>query len=225
MTENVPEPDPRSPAEDEGIPDLEGGYPEARWAVDPQEFALPGERPQAVDDFGTTREEQVRGESLDGRLRREVPEPEPVFGRPPGGLEPEGGTVEEREMEADDIAPPDDLPPDANPDAEPPPDPDWDDPVVRPPGMTDDGLSETGGLGVGSDLDTNYEPGPDVDPGWPAHPEEPSGVEEAPRPAGRLVEPDEGVRADTEAEEIAREVGPDSGGFSAEEAAMHIEEE
>ncbi|RBQ19325.1 hypothetical protein DP939_15460 [Spongiactinospora rosea] len=229
MSRNIPEPDPRSRAEDEGIPDLQDGTPAARWAVDPQEAPLPGDRPEAVEDYGTTREEQRAGESLDGRLEREAPEPEAVFGGPLDGGAPEGGTVAERELEGDDIAPPGDVPPGAPPEdvreAGPPPDPDWDEPAGRPAGVTDDGLSETGGLGVGSDLDTSFEPDAGLDPEWPAQPEEPSGaVWDTPRPAGRLVEPDEGVRADTEKDEIAREVGPDGGGFSAEEAAMHVDD-
>ncbi len=43
--------------------------------------------------------------------------------------------------------------------------------------------------------------------------------------AGRLVAPDEGVREDTEKDMIARDVGTDLGGASAEEAAMHVEQE
>lgn len=35
----------------------------------------PIDRPVAVNDFGTTAEEQRDGESLDGRLAREVPDP------------------------------------------------------------------------------------------------------------------------------------------------------
>ena len=41
--------------------------------------------------------------------------------------------------------------------------------------------------------------------------------------AGRLVDPDEGVRTDTEAALVAHDAGTDLGGFSAEEAAIHIE--
>lgn len=40
--------------------------------------------------------------------------------------------------------------------------------------------------------------------------------------AGRLVEPDEGVREDTEKDLVAEDVGVDSGAASAEEAAMHV---
>jgi hypothetical protein len=42
---------------------------------------------------------------------------------------------------------------------------------------------------------------------------------------GRLVASDEGARPDTEAEMVAADVGSDLGGYSAEEAAMHIEPE
>jgi hypothetical protein len=49
------------------------------------------------------------------------------------------------------------------------------------------------------------------------------GDAEAAGDVGRLVAPDEGARADDEKDEIATDVGPDFGGFTAEEAAMHIE--
>ncbi|MDN3354061.1 DUF5709 domain-containing protein [Actinomadura sp. DC4] len=121
--------DPRSDLEDQGIPDLQDGYPEQEWSGDPQEEPVPGDEPVALDDFGTTAEEQREGESLDGRLSRE---------------EPETGTP---------------------------------------------------------------------------------GTEETPSSVGRLVQEDEGVRDDTESEEIAQDVGPDTGGLTAEEAAIHLEDE
>jgi hypothetical protein len=40
--------------------------------------------------------------------------------------------------------------------------------------------------------------------------------------AGRLVADDEGVRQDEQAEAVARDVGVDGGGASAEEAAIHL---
>lgn len=43
--------------------------------------------------------------------------------------------------------------------------------------------------------------------------------------AGRLVEPDEGVREDTEKDLVAEDVGIDGGAASAEEAAMHVTED
>jgi hypothetical protein len=43
--------------------------------------------------------------------------------------------------------------------------------------------------------------------------------------AGRLVDPDEGVREDTEPAAVADDVGIDGAGASAEEAAVHIIEE
>ena len=42
---------------------------------------------------------------------------------------------------------------------------------------------------------------------------------------GRLVEPDEGARTDTEKDMVAEDVGTDLGGYSAEESAMHLEPE
>jgi len=42
---------------------------------------------------------------------------------------------------------------------------------------------------------------------------------------GRLVEPDEGARTDSEKDMVASDVGTDLGGYSAEEAAMHLEPE
>jgi hypothetical protein len=39
-----------------------------------EEGYSPGERPLAVDDWGTTAREEAEGESLDGRLAREVPD-------------------------------------------------------------------------------------------------------------------------------------------------------
>lgn len=131
--------DTRSRFEDEGIPDLQDGTPQQQWARDPEESPLPGEEPVALDDFGTTAEEQRAGEPLDSRLARERPD---------------------RSTENED-----------DPDAP------W--------------------------------------PAWAPPAESP----------GRLVDPDEGVRSDTEREAIASDVGVDGGGYSAEEDAMHIEPE
>ncbi|MEV5409022.1 DUF5709 domain-containing protein [Thermopolyspora sp. NPDC052614] len=170
MSKNTPEHDPYSRFEDEGIPDLQSGTPGQQWAVDPEEEPLPGDRPVAVDDFGTTIEEQLEGEPLGGRLAREMPEEQAMFG-------PDerfgGGTRVPEEAE-----------------------------------------------------DVEYEPAPGAEEGWAAQPEEPSGaVWDEPRRAGRLVAPDEGARGDDESDEIAEEVGPDAGGYTAEEAAMRIEPE
>lgn len=80
MSHSTPERDPYSEFEDEGIPDLQDGTPEQERAVDPQRAPLPGDSPQAVDDFGTTVEEQIEGEPLDVRTAREVPEDQAMFG-------------------------------------------------------------------------------------------------------------------------------------------------
>ena len=64
--------------EDEGLPEVANDdSPTAELAEDPEFAPLPGERPGASVDFGTTAEEQAEGESLDGRLARELPDDAP----------------------------------------------------------------------------------------------------------------------------------------------------
>ena len=61
--------------EDDGIPETaQDDSPTMQRAEDPQFEALPGERPTATTDFGTTAFEQSEGESLSGRLERELPD-------------------------------------------------------------------------------------------------------------------------------------------------------
>lgn len=196
MSHHMPEPDPRSRFEDEGIPDLQDGTPGQQQAVDPQQAPLPGDHPVAVDEYGTTAEEQAGGERLDGRVAREQPEPEPVFGT---GAGPGG----------EDDAP---VAGDA--------------PAPGTVGPGEDRVTADSGLGVGADLNTEFQPGDDVDPDSPAQPEEPSGrVWEEPRQAGRLVSPNQGIGPDSEPDEVASEAGPDAGGYSAEESAVRVEPE
>jgi hypothetical protein len=64
--------------EDEGLPEVANDdSPTSELAEDPEFAPLPGERPGASVDFGTTSEEQAEGESLDGRLAREIPDDAP----------------------------------------------------------------------------------------------------------------------------------------------------
>lgn len=61
--------------EDEGIPEVaQDDFPTQDRAEDPQFAPLPGERPGASVDFGTTAFEHAQGESLDDRLAREIPD-------------------------------------------------------------------------------------------------------------------------------------------------------
>ncbi|MFI7033235.1 DUF5709 domain-containing protein [Microbispora rosea] len=152
MRENRPQPDPRSRFEDEGIPDLQEGTPGQQWAEDPQEMPLPGDRPLGLDEYGTTPNEMREGESIGGRLSREVPDADVRFGTEPGTGDP-----------ADYVT---------------------------------------------------------VDPAQPGR----YGTAE-PGQAGRLVDPDGGMGVDTEKDMIAEDVGPDLGGYTAEEQAMHVEDE
>lgn len=190
MSQNMPERDPRSELEDEGIPDLQDSTPGRQRAADPQRMPVPADQPTAVDDYGTTAAEQAEGEPLDQRVDREVPEDQAMFGRAPEPVRrPAAATGE---------------PPDRSEDL--------------------DAVTEDSGLGVGADLDTEYEPEAGPSPGREEQPEEPSG-QDLPRDAGRLVAPDEGAHPDTEPGAVAGEVGPDAGGYTAEESAMRVEEE
>jgi hypothetical protein len=64
--------------EDEGLPEVsQDDYPTQERAEDPQFAPLPGERPGASTDFGTTAFEHAQGESLSGRLDRELPDDAP----------------------------------------------------------------------------------------------------------------------------------------------------
>jgi hypothetical protein len=61
--------------EDEGVPETAfDETPTMERAEDPQLAPLPRETPGASADFGTTAFEQSQGESLTGRLDRELPD-------------------------------------------------------------------------------------------------------------------------------------------------------
>lgn len=124
-----------SALEDDGIPDLIAGAEETGLSEIEDEYSITPSATPASLDFGTTADEEIRGESLEGRIQREVP---------------------------DLTAYPDDL--------------------------------DAVGSGDGE-------------------------------LAGRIVEEDEGARTDVTKEAVAFDVGSDNGGFSAEEAAMHIEQD
>lgn len=104
MTYAIPEPDPHSRLEDEGIPDLQDGTPGQQRANDPQEMPVPGDEPVAVEDYGTTGEESGTNEPLDGRLARERPDPA-AEGDPAAAAREavrEGGPPSEHRIVADD---------------------------------------------------------------------------------------------------------------------------
>ena len=61
--------------EDDGIPEVaQDDSPTMERAEDPEFAPMPGERANSTVDFGTTSAEQAEGESLDGRLERELPD-------------------------------------------------------------------------------------------------------------------------------------------------------
>ncbi|WP_432933666.1 DUF5709 domain-containing protein [Microbispora sp. CA-135349] len=184
MRDNRPQPDPRSRFEDEGIPDLQEGTPGQQWAEDPQEMPLPGDRPLGLDEYGTTPSEMREGESLGGRLSREIPDADVRFGTEPGTAGGEADVLGEG----------------------------GDQPYERYGTGTGD---EAGGYGFGDAADYAT-----------ANPDQPGRYGTAePGQAGRLVDPDGGMGVDTEKDLIAEDVGPDLGGYTAEEQAMRVEDE
>ncbi|GAB3894821.1 DUF5709 domain-containing protein [Microbispora bryophytorum] len=211
MRQNRPQPDPRSRFEDEGFPDLQEGTPEQQWAEDPQEMPLPGDRPLGLDEYGTTPNEMREGESIGGRLSREVPDVDVRFGTEPGTAD---GRREEKAGEADDEL----L--DSSEDEQ-----------AYSSGAEADVLGESGGrpaesYGAGTgDEAGGYGSGDPADYATvnPAQPGRYGTAE--PGQAGRLVDPDGGMGVDTEKDMIAEDVGPDLGGYTAEEQAMRVEDE
>jgi hypothetical protein len=70
--------EPDSRWDDEGITDVaDDATPERTRIPEPQEAALPAERPTAAADFGRTADEQITGEPLDQRFARERPDIQP----------------------------------------------------------------------------------------------------------------------------------------------------
>ena len=100
--------------EDEGLPEVsQDDSPTMERAEDPEFAPLPGEHPGASADFGTTSLEQAEGESLDGRLAREIPDdapdvrpaedPQRAFGQLEQDLDTTPPTDSGTERTADDI--------------------------------------------------------------------------------------------------------------------------
>lgn len=69
--------------EEAGLPDLEDGAPQQRWARDPERAPVPGDEPAAAEDYGTTFEEMHDGEPLDLKLEREEPDFDVLAEQPP----------------------------------------------------------------------------------------------------------------------------------------------
>lgn len=69
------QPDPSDAFEDEGLASPDPANATKIITGDPQDdVPVPGDKPVAVDDFGTTAWEEEHGEPLDGRLQREEPD-------------------------------------------------------------------------------------------------------------------------------------------------------
>ncbi len=69
------------PEEDSGVLEAQDTLEAVGGAPDVLDTGWsPAERPWAVTDWGTTESEELAGESLDGRLRRELPEDQRIDG-------------------------------------------------------------------------------------------------------------------------------------------------
>lgn len=175
-----------------GLPDVADDDSTARDEVEtvreadgPAPAALPldrDDRPEGMEHFGNTAEEQREGESLDDKLTRETPDP----ALRDAGDRPDT-TPSPIEVEAFDPEP-----------------------------LTE----ETDRVDPGTALD---DAGP-VDPRTDS-PVSLYDLDRGEGSVGRLVEPDEGVREDTEGTSVARDAGAAGGAPSAEEAAIHEVEE
>ena len=67
--------EPADPYEEAGLPSTDNALPGKQITGDAQEeMVVPGERPQAVNQWGTTALEEVLGEPLDLRLSHEEPD-------------------------------------------------------------------------------------------------------------------------------------------------------
>ena len=102
MTMRDESPEPVSDLEQEGIPELEGGYPgEAATGVSQEGVVAPGDRPLAVDQFGTTAAEERLDEPLAARAGREEPDLAAIEATELGGgervVEPEWGSLDDDE--------------------------------------------------------------------------------------------------------------------------------
>jgi hypothetical protein len=185
-------PHPLSDPEAMGIPAVADDDSSARDEVEtgreadgPDPAAIPldrDDRPEGIDRYGNTPEEQREGESLDDKLTRERADPSM---RDPG--ERRDTTPSPIEAEAFDP-----------------------DPLTEDTDRVDDEtpLDDTGPVDPRADSPVSlYD------------------TEAAEGSVGRLVEPDEGVRQDTEKTSIATDAGPAGGAPTAEEAAIHEVEE
>jgi hypothetical protein len=100
MRTHVDDREPQERPEDQGIPDLDPALPAKEATGDAQEgLVLPGDEPRAVDEYGTTAEEQRRGEDLDGRLVREEPDRDEPDRRRSGRLIEDGDGLTDQEKD------------------------------------------------------------------------------------------------------------------------------
>ena len=169
---------------------------------DPEAEGLPG----TADDDSTAYDDVETGRSADGADPAQLPADHPM------AVDKYGTTAEEqRHGESLDYRLSQELP-----DVQP------EDPLADPGPLADEAIDEAGAEQARLDADV-YGESPTSDPNSPVSLYDHGQLDgTSTEPVGRLVEPDEGVRVDTEPDNVAYDAGAAGGGASAEEAAMHL---
>ena len=104
--------EPLSDLEQEGIPELQGGYPgELETGVSQDGLVAPGDQPVGVEEFGTTAAEERQDEPLAARVAREEPDVAAIEAVELGGgqrvMAPDWGSLDDEEGELIGTAAPD----------------------------------------------------------------------------------------------------------------------
>jgi Family of unknown function (DUF5709) len=164
---------------------------------DPEAEGLPG----TADHDSTANDEVESGRWADG------PDPAALPADPPLGVDRFGTTAAEQRT-GDSL---DHRLSQEEPDV-------TEDRLAGPGKFADEAIDEAAAARAGLDADV-YGESPTSDPNSPVSLYDHGQTDG--EPVGRLVEPDEGLRADTEADSVAYDAGAAGGGASAEELAMH----
>jgi hypothetical protein len=182
-----------------------------RIADGPEPAALPADRPVAVDDFGTTANEQRDGEPLEDRLRREEPDVT-VAQRSSPAIDPVDEAQAEWESDRGDELDRLETDRDAGRDApsargvlDPVEPADSFEELDEDPPQAEDSATAAAFEGLTPGIDSPVSLYDRDDDGE----------------VGRLVAPDEGAHGDDEKDEVAADRGVSGGGASAEELAIH----
>lgn len=161
--------------------------------------------PDTADDDSVANDEVETGRWADGPNPAALPADQPV-------AVDRFGTTAQEQLEGESL--------DARL-AQEEPDVTAEDPYADPGPLADEAIDEAGAARARLDADV-YGESPTSDPDSPVSLYDHGQLDgTSGEPVGRLVEPDEGVRTDTEPDSVAYDAGAAGGGPSAEELAMH----